>query len=101
MCSDDDEPEHVYGEVYTSDAFLEIQQQIPKHSTQDIKDGIHKSVIAPIMIYSDSTNLAHFGSASLWPIYMYLGLLSQYIRSKVTAFAAFREQVTLGLCHIC
>jgi hypothetical protein len=29
--------------------------------------------VLPIMLYSDSIQLANFGSASLWPMYMFLG----------------------------
>jgi len=31
------------------------------------------------MLWSDSTHLASFGNASLWPIYLYIGNLSKYI----------------------
>ncbi|KAL6308598.1 hypothetical protein BKA93DRAFT_822327 [Sparassis latifolia] len=44
--------------------------------------------IAPLMLWSDSTHLANFRSASLWPIYLFFGHLSKYIHSKPTSFAA-------------
>ena len=31
------------------------------------------------MFWSDSTHLANFGTAKLWPIYMMLGNLSKYV----------------------
>ncbi|KAJ7185362.1 hypothetical protein C8R46DRAFT_377085 [Mycena filopes] len=34
------------------------------------------------MFWSDSTHLANFGNAKLWPIYMLFGNLSKYIRAK-------------------
>ena len=37
--------------------------------------------IIRLMFWSDATHLANFGSASLWPIYLFLGNLSKYIRS--------------------
>ncbi|KAH9855280.1 hypothetical protein C2E23DRAFT_724903 [Lenzites betulinus] len=41
-----------------------------------------------LMLWSDATHLTQFGSASLWPIYLYLGNLSKYIRGMPTEFAA-------------
>lgn len=40
------------------------------------------------MLWSDETHLTSFGSAGLWPIYLYLGNLSKYIRGMPTQFAA-------------
>ena len=34
------------------------------------------------MLWSDSTHLANFGSASVWPLYLYFGNLSKYFRGK-------------------
>ena len=45
-------------------------------------------VVACILLYSDSTHLTNFGTASLWPIYLYFGNLSKYIRARSSAFAA-------------
>jgi len=45
-------------------------------------------VIAPIMVSSDATHLTNFGSASLWPIYLYLGSQSKYTHAKPMSFAA-------------
>jgi hypothetical protein len=77
--SEGEEPQRVFGETYNSDAFLELEDEIPVLSEQDVQDGVRETVVAPIMLYSDATCLANFGTASLWPIYMYIGLLSQYI----------------------
>ncbi|OSD02393.1 hypothetical protein PYCCODRAFT_1410834 [Trametes coccinea BRFM310] len=44
--------------------------------------------ICSILLWSDATHLTSFGSASLWPIYLYLGNLSKYIRGMPTEFAA-------------
>ena len=35
--------------------------------------------IARIMFYSDATHLANFGTASLYPMYMYVENKSQYL----------------------
>ncbi|KAI0775824.1 hypothetical protein BD413DRAFT_709717 [Trametes elegans] len=37
---------------------------------------------------TDSTHLTSFGTASLWPIYLYLANLSKYIRNRPTACSA-------------
>ncbi|KAK7689700.1 hypothetical protein QCA50_007495 [Cerrena zonata] len=72
------EHEHVYGELYTSDAFLDaheaLQHQLPEEGC-DLE-----RVICAVMLYSDSTHLASFGDASLWPLYMYFGNQSKYER---------------------
>ncbi|KAK7679638.1 hypothetical protein QCA50_017350 [Cerrena zonata] len=34
------------------------------------------------MLYSDSTHLANFGDASLWPLYLYFGNQSKYERVR-------------------
>jgi hypothetical protein len=82
--SADDPVERLYSEIYSSDTVIEehraIQNLMPKC-------GLEK-VIIPIMLWSDSTQLASFGNASLWPIYLYLGNLSKYVRSKPSSFSA-------------
>ena len=47
-----------------------------------------ETVVAAIMLWSDSTHLANFGNAALWPIYMFIGNLSKYTRAKATSFSA-------------
>ncbi|KIJ06917.1 hypothetical protein PAXINDRAFT_19881 [Paxillus involutus ATCC 200175] len=47
-----------------------------------------ETVVAAIMLWSDSTHLANFRNAVLWPIYMFIGNQSKYTRSKPTSFAA-------------
>lgn len=36
-------------------------------------------VVAPMMVYSDSTCLANFRTAALWPAYIGFGLISKYV----------------------
>ncbi len=76
------QPEQIYGEVYTSEAFLEMEDSIKPFPGCNLE-----AVIAPIMVYSDSTHLANFSDAALWPAYVLLGLLSKYIQAKVTSFS--------------
>lgn len=82
----DSEPERVVTDLYNSDAFLqehERLQQQPKELGCDLE-----RVVAAIMVWSDSTHLASFGQASLWPIYLFLGNQSKYQRAKLSQFAA-------------
>jgi len=79
-------PEHVFTELYTSDAMLREHEKIkcsPKNPGCNLE-----TVIAAIMLWSDSTHLASFGNAALWPIYLFLGNQSKYTRAKPTAFTA-------------
>lgn len=81
-----DEPvEEVFGEVYTSEAFREMEHEV--QSMKPTGEAL-ESVVVPIMPYSDSTHLATFGTASLWPINFFIGLTSKYIRAKPTSFSA-------------
>ncbi|OSX62623.1 hypothetical protein POSPLADRAFT_1117667, partial [Postia placenta MAD-698-R-SB12] len=71
--------ERVYDELYTSDAWLQahddLQRQPPEPGCQ------LERVIVGLMFWSDSMHLANFGSAKVWPIYLYFGNLSKYIRA--------------------
>ena len=78
-------PERIYTELYNSDHFIEEHGRLVL--TAAIESQL-ECVIMAIMIWSDSTHLAAFGDASLWPIYMYFGNQSKYIRSKVNTFSA-------------
>jgi hypothetical protein len=78
--------EHIYSELYTADTFIAEQEKIKQ---QPQEPGCElEMVVASIMLWSDSTHLTSFGNASLWPIYMFFGNLSKYIRAKPTSFAA-------------
>ena len=79
-------PERIYSELYTADAFLEEQQKIGALPQRD--GEVYENVIVALMFWSDSTRLAQFGHASLWPVYMYFGNQSKYTRAKPSSFAA-------------
>lgn len=78
--SPDLEPARVFDEIYSSDAMIdahiELQQQRPEPGC-DLE-----RVVAALMFWSDSTHLANFGNASLWPIYLYFGNQSKWLRGK-------------------
>ncbi|PSR71616.1 hypothetical protein PHLCEN_2v12469 [Hermanssonia centrifuga] len=81
-------PERVYTEGYTCDALVEEDakiQALPRNPED--QEDVEYSIV-PLMLWSDSTHLANFGTASLWPIYLYLGNLSKYLRCKPSSFAA-------------
>ncbi|KAL6306020.1 hypothetical protein BKA93DRAFT_913438 [Sparassis latifolia] len=71
--------EQVYGEIYTSDAMLKAYDDLQKQPNEP-GCNLEKS-IAALMFWSDSTHLANFGEAKLWPIYLFFGNLTKYIRA--------------------
>jgi len=78
-------PERIYSELYNSDAFIHEHERI---RSQPRPECNLETVIAAIMVWSDSTHLTSFGNTSLWPIYLYLGGLSKYSRAQPSSFAA-------------
>ncbi|KIO07956.1 hypothetical protein M404DRAFT_135075, partial [Pisolithus tinctorius Marx 270] len=79
------QPEQIYGDLYTGDAMLAEHESI---QCQKSTTGTLENVIAAIMVWSDSTHLANFGNAALWPIYVFVGNQSKYIHCKPTSFSA-------------
>jgi hypothetical protein len=71
-------------EVYDSDAMLEEHNKI--RAEQDAKGNAMETVVAGIMNWSDSTHLAQFGSASMWPLYTAFGNISKYVRNKPKSY---------------
>lgn len=82
--SPDEPAERIYSEAFTADYFLEQYEEI-RHINSPKK---RIPVVIGMMIWSDSTHLASFGTASLWPIYLYFGNQSKYTRAKPSEFAA-------------
>lgn len=77
----------VHDEVFSSDAMLQAHEDLQNRPGEP---GCNlPRVTAAVMIWSDTTQLTNFGHARAWPIYMYLGNLSKWIRTKVRA----------GACH--
>lgn len=70
--------ECVFGEVWTSDAFLQAERDLlssPPEGACTLPRAIW-----PVMVWSDATHLAQFGQAKAWPIYVYDGGQSKYTR---------------------
>lgn len=94
--------ERCFDEMYTSDAWLEEHDRLQK---QPNEPGCKfEKVILGLMFWSDSTHLANFGSASVWPLYLYFGNLSKYFRGKPGSGAshhvAYIPSVSPRLCHL-
>lgn len=81
--------QRVYGELYHSDAFIKENHRVQNRSRPPPDDPGCKleKVIAALMFWSDSTHLTNFGTAKLWPIYLFFGNLSKYIRSRPSSGA--------------
>ncbi|CDO77154.1 hypothetical protein BN946_scf184657.g29 [Trametes cinnabarina] len=82
------DPVQVFTDLFNTEAMqreFEAIRRRPREPTDaaDLEYGI-----LPLMLWSDATHLTSFGSASLWPIYLYIGALSKYIRGMPTEFAA-------------
>jgi hypothetical protein len=82
---EDSPPERLYGEIYSSQAMLDADDEIHRHCPENDLDL--EAVTVPILLFSDSTHLASFGTASCWPVYMFFGSQSKYIRAMPTSSA--------------
>ena len=94
--SPDEPPQRVYGEAYISDAFLEMDKEIRGLPAEP--GCTLERVVTPIMLWSDSTHLANFGNASMWPIYGQFANQSKYTRAKPTAFASHHLAYIPSVC---
>ncbi|KAH6908719.1 hypothetical protein BKA70DRAFT_1426611 [Coprinopsis sp. MPI-PUGE-AT-0042] len=81
-----DTPEgiRVYGELYTSDEFLRLEKAVQSTVVPDESDRALERVIVAMMFWTDATLLANFGTAKLWPCYLFFGNDSKYRRAKMS-----------------
>ena len=81
--------ERIYGEIFTSDAFLNETEKVRRYASVPPDDSAcnREKVVAALMFSSDATMLTDFGTAKGWPIYMMLGNLSKYIRAQPSSGA--------------
>jgi len=78
--SDAAKPVRVFGELYTSEAFLEAHHELQNSPGEP---GCNLPwVILGLMFASDSTQLTAFSNAQLWPVYLMIGNESKDRRSK-------------------
>ncbi|KAL0062179.1 hypothetical protein AAF712_010934 [Marasmius tenuissimus] len=78
--------QRVYGEGYTSNRMLGFEKEIMT-KLHPRPEGSPEVGIIGIMLYSDSTQLANFGEASLWPAYLTFANWSKYTRLKPSSLA--------------
>lgn len=78
---DSDSPaRRIHDELYSSDAMIEAHTKL-QQSPPEPGCGLER-VVASLMFWSDSTHLANFGTASLWPLYLFFGNQSKTLRCK-------------------
>ena len=85
--SNEEPEERLYSETFTADVFNDEYETL-RATPREGPNSELEPFVAGIIFYSDSTHLTSFGTASLWPVYMYIGNQSQYIRGKPSEFAA-------------
>ena len=77
------EEEWVFSELYNSDVFIEEHDNVQRAPLPTNEpDCKREKVVAALMFWSDSTHLANFGTAKLWPIYLLFGNVSKYIHGQ-------------------
>lgn len=86
LTAPDDPPERVHSEMYNSEAMVMEHEKLAARPRAP-GDNFEIAIIG-IMLWSDSTHLAQFGTASLWPIYLFFANQSKYVRAGPTSFAA-------------
>jgi hypothetical protein len=73
-------PVKVYGELYTSEAFIEAHRDLQESPGEPGCDL--PRVVVGLMFASDGTQLNAFSTAKLWPVYLAMGNESKDRRSK-------------------
>lgn len=76
----------VHGELYNSSAFLDAHREL-QESQREPGCNLPRVVLG-MMFASDVTHLTSFGTAKLWPCYLFFGNDSKYRRCKPN-------------CHLC
>ncbi|KAF8960115.1 hypothetical protein BDZ97DRAFT_1922371 [Flammula alnicola] len=80
--TEDKLPQQIFDKLYSSDVMLDAHAKL---QSQPCEPGCTlERVVLGLMLWSDSTHLASFGSASLWPIYLFFGNQSKWTRVKPT-----------------
>lgn len=93
----------IFDEVYTSEAWESAHDELQKQAPEP--ECKLERVIAGLMFWSDSTHLAQFGTASVWPVYMYFANLSKYVRAAPNSGAchhiAYMPSVSISNPGVC
>jgi len=99
--SEDSPPECLYGEIFSSDAMLDADNDICTICLEnDLDESDLEAISVPLLFYSDSTHLANFGNASCWPVYLLFGSQSKYIRAMPTSSACHHIAYMPEVSHI-
>ena len=67
-----------YMDICNLDAMLEEDAKIRAIGQHPDDNPDTEVTVLAMMLWSDSTHLTSFGTASLWPVYLYFGNLSKY-----------------------
>ncbi|KIO30648.1 hypothetical protein M407DRAFT_20363 [Tulasnella calospora MUT 4182] len=72
--------QRLHDELYSSDAWITEQDKLerlpPEHGCTLPR------AIAGLMFWSDATHVSQFGQSKMWPIYLFFGNLSKWLRCK-------------------
>ncbi|TFK78527.1 hypothetical protein K466DRAFT_606902 [Polyporus arcularius HHB13444] len=77
--------ERAYSEMWTTDAFITAHRELQDSPTEP--GCTLPRVIAGLILSSDGTHVAQFGSASMWPDYLAFANQSKYTRVRPEAHA--------------
>lgn len=81
-------PIRVFSDTFDTNEMNRLEAELKRRPRNPDDPPDLEYGILPICIWSDATCLATFGSASLWPIYLYVANINKYIRGKPTEFVA-------------
>jgi hypothetical protein len=73
-------PIRTHGELYTSPTFIEAHERLQDSPPEP--DCTLERVVVAMIFSSDVTQLTSFGTAKVWPLYLFFGNESKYRRSK-------------------
>ena len=79
-------PIRIQSELYNSPAFMDAYREL-QDSPGEPGCDLPRVVVA-LMFWSDVTHLTAFGNAKIWPLYLFFGNESKYLRCKPS-------------CHLC
>jgi len=85
--SKDEPEERIYSDTFTGNIFNDEYEAL-RATLQEGPNAKLEPFIAGIIFYSDATHLTSFGTASLYPMYMYVGNQPQYTRANLSEFTA-------------
>ena len=80
-------PIRVYGEAYSSNIAIKLFEEVKGIPTPADQPQVERAIIL-LMLGSDATHLASFGTASLWPLYVFFGNMSKYEAGRPSESAA-------------